>query len=387
MDSELVNKLFSEIETLSLSASQAASGGDFGLASSLYEKAAKKQKDLAFAGDGFSRESRLSYANELHKTALSYQGLTSEKQTKKKKDRPLDISQSASRRLTDDDLEDIPLEMRNRLVLPVPEPKNDCSFSSIAGLDKAKESLKDSIALFRDKKGATKYGLSPASRILLYGPSGTGKTMFARAVANELGAPLFYGEIAKLKGDLVGHYENNLKLLFRAARKYPISVVFFDEIEAIGSERNRNGGDYTQPLLTEMDGYKTYGDSVVIVLAATNKPWDLDKALTNRFSLMVYVPLPDFPARKSLFVSKLSSLPGAASLDFDILAQKTSGFSGREIVGKIINDMQVSAWKRNQSGEEDAPLLMSDAILAISSCKPTTTSAEIERFEQFEAPQ
>ena len=175
--------------------------------------------------------------------------------------------------------------------------------------------------------------------VLLYGPPGCGKTLMARAIAGECKANFINVGISEVMSMWIGESERNLSLLFEKARASRPSVLFFDELDALAFSRSKADSDHTRRLvnefLSQLDGLGGSNDQV-LVLAATNMPWDVDSAMKRpgRFDRQVFVPPPDAEARSEMFRVKLHGVP-AGPLDFEALGQKSASFSGADIDGVI----------------------------------------------------
>ncbi len=174
---------------------------------------------------------------------------------------------------------------------------------------------------------------------MLYGLPGTGKTMFAQAVANEIDGEFFSIKVSDIKSKWYGETEEKIKELFESARKEKTAVIFIDEFEAIGVDRNKNSNDditassVVPELLEQMQGFEEQDDdNILLIVAATNRPWDIDSALTRpgRFDYKVYVELPNLECRKAMiknYLKKVQILDVAVSE----LANKTEGYNGADI--------------------------------------------------------
>jgi len=179
-------------------------------------------------------------------------------------------------------------------------------FSDIAGLEEAKEAFREKVILpFEHRELFEKYGKKIGGGILLYGLPGTGKTMFAEACSNELNALFIPVKCSDIKSKWYGESEDNVKKIFAKARKAERAIIFFDEFEAIGAKRTDNAdngnNDLVPQILAEMQGVgNSNSKAVIMVIAATNKPWAIDSAFLRpgRFDEKIYIPLPDFEARK-----------------------------------------------------------------------------------------
>lgn len=219
-------------------------------------------------------------------------------------------------------------------------------FNSIAGYKEVKDSLKFvTEGLSSDKaRSLLPHGL------LLYGPPGTGKTLFARAIAGEAGIPFFYATASEFANRLVGQGASNVRALFGAARKHPVSIVFIDEIDAIGRAR---GSDDNQEmrmtlnqLLAELDGFNKDGP-FVLTIAATNDFENLDQALTRsgRFDRKICVPNPKLDDRQEILKLHAKDMSVSDAVDFKKLAAETAGFSGSTLAS-IMREAGITALSR-----------------------------------------
>ncbi|MCL5436381.1 MAG: ATP-dependent zinc metalloprotease FtsH [Candidatus Dependentiae bacterium] len=221
-------------------------------------------------------------------------------------------------------------------------------FSDVAGVEEAKEELWDFIDYLKNPERYKKIGAKLTRGVLLVGDPGNGKTMLARAVAGEAGRPFFSASGSEFIEKYVGVGAARVRDLFAQARRQAPSIIFIDEIDAIGAQRDGFGAhsEHAQTLnqlLTEMDGFEAEGPSV-IVLAATNRPEMLDKALTRagRFDRQVDVPYPDVKSRKAILEVHVRNVKLAPDIDLEKIARGTSGFSGADIAN-LINEAAMDA--------------------------------------------
>ncbi len=221
-------------------------------------------------------------------------------------------------------------------------------FSDVAGLKEAKEELEDFIAYLKDPSKYQQIGARLTRGVLLVGDPGNGKTMLARAVAGEAGRPFFSASGSEFIEKYVGVGASRIRDLFAQARRMAPSIIFIDEIDAIGVKRGGDGGDreYSQTLnqlLTEMDGFDADGTSV-IVLAATNRPDILDSALTRagRFDRRVDVPYPDLDTRRDILQVHVRDVRIDPAVELEKIARGTPGFSGADLAN-LVNEAAVHA--------------------------------------------
>ena len=213
------------------------------------------------------------------------------------------------------------------------------TFENVAGLEGAKEEVQEIVDFLKSPEKYTALGGKIPKGALLVGPPGTGKTLLAKAVAGEAGVPFFSLSGSDFVEMFVGVGASRVRDLFKQAQQKSPSIIFIDEIDAIGRARGKNsmtgGNDEREntlnQLLTEMDGFGT--DTNVIVLAATNRADVLDKALmrAGRFDRQIYVDLPDIRERQEIFEVHIKPLKLADDVNLEFLAQQTPGFSGADI--------------------------------------------------------
>lgn len=221
-------------------------------------------------------------------------------------------------------------------------------FSDVHGCDEAKEELQELVDFLKNPEKFSTLGGKLPKGVLLVGPPGTGKTLLARAVAGEAGVPFFFMSGSEFDEVYVGVGAKRVRELFAAAKSKSPAIVFIDELDAIGGKRNARDAAYVKQtlnqLLTELDGFEQ--NSGVIILAATNFPEMLDKALTRpgRFDRNVVVGLPDVRGRIEILKHHMKKIITAPDVSLETLAAGTPGFSGADLEN-IINQAAVHASK------------------------------------------
>jgi cell division protease FtsH len=232
-----------------------------------------------------------------------------------------------------------------------PEASPRIAWDEIAGVDEAKEELREVVEFLRDPKRFKQLGASVPRGILLHGPPGTGKTLLAKAVAHESRANFFAQSAAAFVETFVGVGSARIRRLFKEARKKSPAIVFIDELDAIG--RRRGVGDVSgekdqtlNQLLVELDGFSGRGD--VIVIAASNLLEHLDPALLRpgRFDRQVFVAPPDRRGRERILEVHTRGMPLAPSVDLDLVARQTSGLTGADLAN-ICNEAAIGAARRH----------------------------------------
>ncbi|KAK4031708.1 P-loop containing nucleoside triphosphate hydrolase protein [Parachaetomium inaequale] len=221
-------------------------------------------------------------------------------------------------------------------------------FTDVHGCDEAKEELQELVDFLRNPDKFSTLGGKLPKGVLLVGPPGTGKTLLARAVAGEAGVPFFYMSGSEFDEIYVGVGAKRVRELFNAAKAKAPSIIFIDELDAIGGRRNSRDATYVRQtlnqLLTEMDGFSQ--NSGVILLGATNFPESLDKALTRpgRFDRHVAVTLPDVRGRIAILKHHAKKIKIGSDVKVEAIAARTSGLSGAELEN-IVNQAAVHASK------------------------------------------
>ena len=249
------------------------------------------------------------------------------------------------------------------------DEKNDVkvTFENVAGLEGAKEEIEEIVEFLKNPEKYTSIGGKIPKGALLVGPPGTGKTLLAKAVAGEAKVPFFSLSGSDFVEMFVGVGASRVRDLFKQAKEKSPAIIFIDEIDAVGRARGKNnmtgGNDEREntlnQLLTEMDGFGT--NTNVIVLAATNRADVLDKALmrAGRFDRQIYVDLPDIRERKAIFEVHLKPIKKSEELDTEFLAKQTPGFSGADIAN-VCNEAALIAARKGKKAVDKQDFL--DAV-------------------------
>ena len=256
---------------------------------------------------------------------------------------------------------------RSRAKLFDGEKDKKITFQDVAGLEGAKEEVQEIVDFLKNPEKYTSLGGKIPKGALLVGPPGTGKTLLAKAVAGEAQVPFFSLSGSDFVEMFVGVGASRVRDLFRQAKEKSPSIIFIDEIDAIGRARGKNNltnanderENTLNQLLTEMDGFGT--NTNVIVLAATNRADILDKALlrAGRFDRQIYVDLPDLNERKEIFKVHLRPIKVTEDLDVEFLAKQTPGFSGADIAN-VCNEAALIAARRGKASVDKQDFL--DAV-------------------------
>ena len=239
--------------------------------------------------------------------------------------------------------------------------KDKVTFADVAGADEEKQELEEIVEFLKDPAKFTRLGAKIPHGVLLVGPPGTGKTLLAKAVAGEAGVPFYSISGSDFVEMYVGVGASRVRDLFETARKSPASIVFIDEIDAVGRHRGAGlGGGHDEreqtlnQLLVEMDGFGSHDG--IIVMAATNRPDILDPALLRpgRFDREITVGAPDIKGRAAILRVHSRNKPLEESVDLEVVAKKTAGFTGADLAN-LLNEAALLAARRGKSliGMED----------------------------------
>jgi transitional endoplasmic reticulum ATPase len=271
--------------------------------------------------------------------------------------------------------------------------REEIDFSDVGGLEEVKEQVRLKIILpFQKPDIFAAYGRKRGGGILMYGPPGCGKTMLARATAGECGATFMNVAIDQVLDMWFGESERKLAALFEDARRRAPTVLFFDEVEAIGGSRqalrHSPGKTLVNQLLAEMDGMR--GDNErILVMAATNAPWHVDSALMRpgRFDRVVFVPPPDPPAREEILRIHLRDRPTDEGLDLGKLVGRTDGFSGADLADLVERATEGPLREALKSGEI-RPLRQADLAAASKESRSSTKDwfATAKNYATFANP-
>lgn len=271
------------------------------------------------------------------------------------------------------------------------------TFEDVAGLDTVKETVKIKVLLpLKNPEAFEGYVKKNGGGLLLYGPPGTGKTMIAAAIANEIGAKFCSVKPSDLIHQGAGQSEKAVRALFAQARSFPCSVIYFDEMDSISPKSTRS--QYAKQMRSELlaqlqgiDSYKKDDDHILFLIAATNKPWEIDSAFLRpgRFGTRIYVGLPDSPARRYMFEKRLEKIKAKGlvsvntDIDMDVLVAATEGFNGSDISNLIDRVEEISILRGIDSGEKY--ISYSDFELALNEIPSSVQREDIEKLTEWKA--
>ena len=266
----------------------------------------------------------------------------------------------------------------------------DISFDDVAGLEDVKESIRRRVINpSKHPEVFAKFNKRTGGGVLMYGLPGTGKTMIAKAIAHEANAKFFSIRCSDIVSKWFGEAEKNIKELFSTARKEKCSVIFFDEFESLAAKRS--SGSTVMPrlvaeFLSQIQGFSE-SENTLLLLAATNRPWDIDSAFlrSGRFDELIYIPLPDFEARKHIIVSRFEAIPTEDGIDFDRIALETEGFNGADIsefCDRCV-DFVVERCVKNGGNTDGQMVTKKDINETLENFGSSVQKKDIDKLEKF----
>ena len=287
--------------------------------------------------------------------------------------------------------------LKDRITEAIPAEKPNIKWEDIAGLEEVKRNLREAVILPQLENLPA--FVKPWRGILLYGPPGTGKTLLAKAAASNLGATFYHAKSSLLLSKYFGESTKLVSLLFESARTQPSSLIFLDELDGMAPSRDSGIDQASRRVLTEfleqMEGVTTSGKGRAVFMSATNKPWDVDDALIQRFEKRIYVHPPDLDARRRIVEINLKGAK-VDSEAIDFVAERTDGYSGRDLAHLV----QESAMTMLREENPDLAKLTVDNIgkyelrtrrlarddfdRALKRSSPTLTEVMLERYREWQ---
>lgn len=266
---------------------------------------------------------------------------------------------------------------------------NKITFDNVIGLEDVKEEINKLIVFpFKYKEIYQAFNRSSGGGVLLYGAQGCGKTMIAKAIANEVNAKLFTIKCSDIKTKWYGSSEKKIKDLFSEARSYNKSIIFFDEFDSLGVNRDSNNSSHDKnlvaELLTQIDGVDSKNnDNTLLLLAATNKPWNIDSALlrNGRFGKKIFVSLPNNESAIKIIKQELKNVP-KSKIDYNKIIDCDNKLSSADVVA-LCNEAKDIAIKRSIANNKISEITTRDLIEAKSIVKPTINNEELNKLKEF----
>ncbi len=346
--------------------------------------------EAAKVSEGHLRMRYLSRAENLHETLERLTDIIavapSDSYDKSRDGKPFD---DEARKVDRSDEVDVHFDIRD-----VPS----VSFADVAGMEELKEELRSKI-LYRimDPDAYKGYNINPGGGIFLYGPPGSGKTMMAAAIAHEVDAPFITIRGSDLFDKWQGVTEKRIKALFAQARSYRRCVIFFDEMDALMPKESTSTGakQARAELLSQLQGIEYYyennedEDNLFLVIGATNKPWEIDEAFLRegRFGdTRIFVPLPNFSARKEILSNSLSLIQGDEvviedDIDLNEIAHRTKDFNGAGLKNLFEKVQLLSISRFKEKGEKY--ICQKDFMQALEKMSPVANDAWLEKYRTW----
>ncbi len=273
----------------------------------------------------------------------------------------------------------------------------EVTFKDVAGLDAVKEAVKIKVLLPLENPEAFEgYVKKNGGGLLLYGPPGTGKTMIAAAIANEIGAKFCSVKPSDLLHQGAGQSEKAVRALFAQAREYACAVIYFDEMDSISPKNTKSqyAKQLRSELLAQLQGVESYNkqtNNILFLIAATNKPWDMDSAFVRpgRFGTRIYVGLPDDETRRYMIENRLRKVGGkgvvkiADDIRIDEVVAATEGFNGSDMTNLMDKIEEISILRGIQTGAKY--IVHADFVAALNEISSTVQKEDIEKLMEWKA--
>ena len=260
------------------------------------------------------------------------------------------------------------------------------TFNDVAGLEDVKKAI--TIRMINPIKYPDKYkvyGKKSGGGVLLYGPPGTGKTMIAKAIANEVGAKFYAVKGSDIVSKWVGESEKNINSLFEEANKQDRAIIFIDEMDNLLGKRgvDTHNDKRVNEFLQQIDGFAGRNQNLLL-LGATNRPWDIDSAAmrSGRFSQKIYLPLPDAPARKFMLEKNMKNVPVVDDFDIDKIVEQTENYSGADLE-ELCDRAKDEPLLKAIATDSIIKMTNADFDAVLEKFPPSVTPKEIKLFEEY----
>lgn len=356
--------------------------GNIEAACKLYKRAARNLCEMAQLETGEIRRQRVMHAESIMKKAKE---LEESKPVSMRK--PSDNSSATATRTVQNDTDD-----DNPWVS---EGIPSTTFDDVIGMEDVKKLIRERVIdqiMFPELY--EQFGVKGGTGLLLFGLPGTGKTTIARAIAHEIGAPLYTVQLSDVLNKWLGESEKRISQLFDKARSTPTALIFFDDFDALGMARTDDGNHNNKiivELINQIQGFHK-NDNTIVLLAATNRPWMIDSALLRggRFEHHIYVPLPNHEARIMLTKKRLGTAPVDPDIDMDCVSNLFSGYNGADVVS-VVDSAKVTALQRSkehyrQNGENIlSAVTFDDFARAAANHKSSVNANDITQMRNYAA--
>lgn len=267
------------------------------------------------------------------------------------------------------------------------------TFADVAGLQDVKDQvIFHVLEPMKNPELAKAYGINPGGKLLLYGPPGTGKTFIARAIAGEVDAAFYAINCQDLISKYMGDSSKQLDKLFDEAQQNERAIIFFDEFDSVASKRGDGTGGvdaemarFVATFLTKVDGFKKSETcKMLLLIAATNRPWALDSAMLRggRFDTQIYIGVPDQKAREFMVNKAMKDLPLDPDVRLSDIARRLEGFGGGDIVAAC-DKIRLEAYKKSVRLGKKQNITKADCDLILSGLRNNTGADEIAKFEAY----
>lgn len=361
MEEKNINILSEQFELYMKKGKEARAKGNLTLAKRNFLLASETMMQMAKQSQGKLKAVRMERARGLVKISENMQKLP-EKDEKKKDDE-------------DDDL-------KKWQAAEIPK----ISFADVAGLEDVKKAI--TIKMINPTKYPEKYkmyGKKTGGGVLLYGPPGTGKTMIAKAIANEVGAKFYAVKGSDIVSKWVGDSEKNINSLFAEANKQDRAIIFIDEMDSLIGKRglDTHNDKRVNEFLQQIDGFAGRNPNLLL-LGATNRPWDIDSAAmrSGRFSQKIYLPLPDAPARKFMIEKNMKGVPVTKDFDVERIVAQTEKYSGADLE-ELCDRAKDEPLLQAIATDKVVLVSNSDFDRVLEEMPPSVTEKEVAEFEKY----